>query len=131
MSADPNPMPVFHPFRHPARWSLVVMYVMGGVAALTVSISVLFLVVENRKLREANECRFDLSQAVNEQRDEISVSVARIVEAAVLVDQPDTPPAEVDRLQRLIPSEAAKIRAHITPLEAALDDRSEAVERCG
>lgn len=130
MSPDPNPMPVFHPFNHPAQWSRVIMYVVGGAAALTVSISILFLVIENRRLREASECRFDLSQDVNEQRDQISVSVARIVEAAVLVDEPTTPPAEKERLTRLIPHEAASIRERIEPLEDALEARADAVRTC-
>lgn len=128
MSQTPSDQPVFS--IRVWKTARIITYVAGTLSALILSFSILMLTVMLKDVREELECRFDLSADVTAIKDQIDVSVARIVEAAVLIDDPSTSPEEAARLSALIPQEASRIRELIRDLQPAINRRNAAVENC-
>jgi hypothetical protein len=116
MTPSPNPI-------HVTRGDVIsVGRIIAGffvcVAALSLSITMLVLVIENRNLREAQDCRFDISAEVNTIGDRIDQATARGLSALAVEDE-----AGVLRQVEIINEQTAL-------LEPAIDRRQNAVEEC-
>jgi hypothetical protein len=96
----------------------VVAGLLVSVAAITLAVSMLLLVFENRGLQESQECRFDISADVNAIGDRIDQATARGLVA--LAEDDD---AGLDWQVQIIREQTAL-------LEPALEKRNRAVEVC-
>jgi len=98
--------------------SRVIVGLLVSVAAITLAVSMLLLVFENRDLRRSQECRFDISTEVNAISDRVDQATARGLVAL----------AEEDAVG--LTEQVTVIQRETALLGPAIEKRNRAVEVC-
>lgn len=101
-----------------ALWTKNFFIGLGVIAALITVLTMRDLVRELKESRLSSECRFDISGKINEIGDQINITTARVVVAAIRNND-----ARVDQLGDIL-------EAQIDDYVEAAEVRTDAVEIC-